>query len=334
MFKYPSIIFLAISLVFSAFFSVSLSAEAQFRDCKAGLMPFTLYSKGAIRTYYHENSSIQGISYFDAEGVKYATQEYTYNNQQLIHSRRLTQQLARCFSHSSTFSYTYNTTRQLLESLQRYGKGAGCKTTYSYAKFGLAKASVYDCYFYCLDLLDQLIEYNYNSSGQLISRHFFSPNEELLLSQEWTYDSQERVICFATYDQEHNLIWATEYSFGQIDKEGQQGPNIETYIGPNRDILGYLHIYLCQDENLKDQPCYIYAYDKTGTLTTLTSFTYNLAGQLIKIFDLDRFCNLLGSVQLFYDTLSRPYQIEYEYSDMDLLTKRVLTYLQLPQNEI
>ncbi len=230
--------------------------------------------------------------------------------------------------HTSTFSYTYQQDR-LVEIHQAYGKGgSGRKICYEYTHQYLTQAQAFDLYFYFLSLPDQFTSYEYNASGLLNSKTLFSDESSPQLIWRWTYDEQSRMKTFTIYKGEDSLIGATHYHYACLDEQNDQLYNLQLRLGSEQEALGSTRTYYAPDDF--QHPVQICTYDQQEALVNLTSFVYNLSGQLVQISEFDGHESCLGRMQFFYDRFARLVQVEFDYQDTDLLSERLKSYLDLP----
>lgn len=304
-------------------FTALVAGPVKSIEVKAGLMPFTLYSNGAIRLYYNNDSKVKGISYYDNTGDKYTTQDISYDSYGTVSRREISQYLGWFNSRHTTFTYKYSLTNRVLEENQNYNWNSR-QLKYHYSAFGdLDKIQAYDSSYF--PKKKESVEKFYTIDGKLSSCVFYNDKGKRVLTQKWIYDIYGRTAEFQTLDGDGSLIWGTQYAY-----DPSINYDVETQFGPSREILSYIYSYrndqgLVRERDLRD--AYL-------SVVSITMIDYNILGQVTSVRDFDGNSQSLGYLITYYDAQARPYQHDYSYSDHDLLRDRVTSYLQLPGNDL
>lgn len=319
--RLPSLITMFCSFVATTMLS---AAPVKSIEVKAGLMPFTLYSKGSVRMYYNKDSSLIGLSYYDNQGNKYATQNWFYDGFGTVERKELIENLSWFNSRETTFSYQYSATNRVLEENQNY-KWNQRQLKYKYDLLGNIKTiHAYDTTGF-FPIAKESIKNIYTNEGQLDSRIFFDKNGRCVLTQKWIYDLSGRKAEFQTLDGYGDLIWGTQYAY-----DAATGCDIETQFGPSREVLSYIYTYHNDLGRIFERDL----RDAFGSVITITMIDYNLIGQITRVADYDRDKIMIGYINTFYDIQSRPYQHDFSYSDHDILRDRVQEHLKLAGNDL
>jgi hypothetical protein len=303
----------------------TLCAGVSSIEVKAGLMPFTVYTSGAIRLYYNNDSTVKGISYYDNTGYKYATQDLSYDYFGTVARRELHESLGWFSSRTSVFSYQYSMTSRVLEENQSYGWNSR-QLKYHYNLFGdLDRLEAYDTTSSLFPSKKESVEKTYTIDGKLSSCIFYNNKGKRVLTQKWIYDIYGRKAEFQTLDGNGELIWGTQYAY-----DVTLGCDVETQFGPSREVLSYIYTYRNDQGRIVERDL----RDTTASVVTITLIDYNVLGQIVRVADYDSMSSMLGYVTTFYDTQARAYQHDFNYGDHDLLRDRVTSYLQLAGNDL
>jgi hypothetical protein len=319
--RLPSLLTLICSAL--TLYSAILTAT-ETTEVSAGLAPFTVYMQGSIRTHYNADSSIRGLTYYDNNGTKYASQDWSYDAYGTVAKKHLVETHGWFNSRDSSFTYQYSVTDRVLQETQVYGWSSR-DLKYSYNAFGQLEAiRAYDtsCIF---PRKTESVKSYYNMNGNLSSRVFFNASSKKVLTQTWTYDYMGRLSEFKTLDGNDNLIWGS-----RTDYDVSYSCDVETSFDPYNQATSYIYTYY-NDEGLVIERD---LRDVFAQAITITMINYNSLNQVTRVADYDRNNNLIGFIQSYYDTLARAYQQDFWYQDKGVLRDRIGVYLNLPGNDL
>lgn len=293
-------------------------------EVKAGLMPFSLYTSGSVRLYYDTNSNISGISYYNNEGIKYATQERSYDSYGTVSRNTINETLGWFNWRSTSFDYEYSSTNRVLKETQSYGWDTRT-LKYHYNLLGdVDKIQAYMGYFY--PEKKESVESIYKIGGQLSVRHFCNSKGKRTLTQKWIYDELSgRLSEFQTLDGNGKLIWGTKHFY-----DAATGCDVETQFGSAGEVLSYIYTYRNELGQIYERDL----RDSSAIVLNITMVNYNSLGQVTRVADYDRDHNLQGLVSTFYDAQARAYQHDFNYKDKAMLRDRITDYLYLPGNDL
>lgn len=203
-----------------------LVAKESYRYDPQGRVTAVL-PKDGLETTYHT---------YDAAGNRIRTeqglvrQEYSYDSQGLLQNREL--YVGDVLSQYTTYTYNSQGQPEKIQEFDSQGALLSC-TQYSYNSRGwLMKESVYDD----SGSPPATITYQYNTQGFRLRQESRAPSGSLISQVRMTYDGQGNLLTVHQYDENLELQWWLEFTYGEIPVVEE---NLSEFYAARKELLGF-----------------------------------------------------------------------------------------------